>query len=75
MRNARTEIFLSVPNLTKREAEILHLLAQGFNNRQIARSILVSRETVKLDLKHIYRKLEVTNRVQAAIKHLRQGSL
>jgi two-component system NarL family response regulator len=61
--------------LTPREREIIRLLARGFNNSAIAHSLYVSRETVKLNLKSIYRKLGVTNRTQAAVWAVREGIL
>jgi DNA-binding NarL/FixJ family response regulator len=64
-----------IPLLTPREREIIRLLSQGFNNGAIARALHVSRETVKLNLKSIYRKLGVTNRTQAAVWAVREGIL
>jgi LuxR family maltose regulon positive regulatory protein len=53
--------------LTPREAEILHLLAQGYTNQQIAESTFVSLNTVKTHIKHIYAKLGVNDRTQAIL--------
>ncbi len=56
-----------VENLTPREQEILHLLAEGQSNKMIANSLGISDGTVKLHVKSILRKLNVRSRVEAAI--------
>jgi DNA-binding NarL/FixJ family response regulator len=65
----------SISFLTPREREIIRLLSQGFNNSVIARSLHVSRETIKLNLKSIYRKIGVANRTQAAVWAVREDVL
>ena len=52
--------------LTRRELQILHLLDTDLTNKEIARELVVTTETVKLHTKHVYRKLSVNNR-RAAI--------
>jgi LuxR family transcriptional regulator, maltose regulon positive regulatory protein len=52
--------------LSERELEILRLLAEGLSNREIAQRSYISIGTVKAHLKHIYGKLEVGNRTEAA---------
>ena len=52
--------------LTKREVEVLHALAEGKSNKEIARSLWLAQQTVKFHLTSIYRKLEVRGRTQAA---------
>ncbi len=48
--------------LTSRELQILHLLDTDLTNKEIARELVVTTETVKLHTKHVYRKLRVNNR-------------
>jgi len=55
-------------NLTRREHEILDLLAQGFANKEIATRLSLSVETVRWHLKQIYEKLHVRSRTEAAHK-------
>ncbi|MEL6544238.1 MAG: response regulator transcription factor [Myxococcota bacterium] len=51
--------------LTDRELEVLHLLADGHSNKEIASALFVSPNTIKTHLSHLYGKLEVTRRTQA----------
>jgi len=55
------------PNLTEREKEVLRLVCDGLTNAEIASCLHVSRETVKSELKRIFRKIGVGNRTQAAV--------
>jgi DNA-binding NarL/FixJ family response regulator len=59
--------------LSERELEILRLVAQGTSNRQIARQLFISENTVRTHLAHILDKLGLENRVQAAAYALRNG--
>ena len=52
--------------LSPQEQRVLHLLAAGRSNPEIAERLVVSVNTVKAHLKNIYRKLGVSNRMQAA---------
>lgn len=54
-------------SLTQREREILTHLAQGESNKVIARALDISHDTVKLHVRHILAKLNLTSRVEAAI--------
>jgi len=56
-----------LPDLTRREKEILCLLAEGQSNKVIARNLGISDGTVKLHVKAILRKLQVHSRVEAAV--------
>jgi DNA-binding NarL/FixJ family response regulator len=62
-----------VEPLTTREREILALVAQGLNNREIAEALSVTVSTVKTHVEHILGKLQVTDRVQAAVWAARNG--
>jgi two-component system, NarL family, vancomycin resistance associated response regulator VraR len=52
--------------LTRRELEILMLVAEGHSNAQLARMLWVTEQTVKFHLSNIYRKLAVANRTEAS---------
>ncbi len=54
-------------NLTKREQEILSLLAHGKTNQQMAKLLIVSENTIKTHLHNVFKKIGVDNRVQALI--------
>lgn len=57
----------TAPNdlLSKRELEILNLVSQGMSNREIAEALFLSKYTIECHIKHIYRKLSVSNRSKA----------
>jgi DNA-binding NarL/FixJ family response regulator len=59
---------MSPVELTVREHEILGLMAVGRTNREIARTLFVSEETVKTYAKRLFKKLGVRNRVEAAAR-------
>lgn len=61
--------------LSAREDEVLRLLATGETNRQIARRLFVSEETIKSHVGAILRKLEVPDRTSAAVLAARAGLL
>ncbi|KAA8996627.1 AAA family ATPase [Affinibrenneria salicis] len=52
-------------SLTEREQQTLRLIADGYSNKGIARSLGISAETVKWHLKQLYEKLQVSGRIQA----------
>ena len=54
-----------VETLSPRELDVLRLMADGQSNQEIAQVLVVALNTVKMHIKHIYRKLNVKNRVQA----------
>jgi DNA-binding NarL/FixJ family response regulator len=58
----------NVEGLSPREHEILELLAQGFPNKEIAHRVGVSDGTVRWHLRHVYDKLHVRSRTEAALK-------
>ncbi|HEY9759210.1 MAG TPA: response regulator transcription factor [Oculatellaceae cyanobacterium] len=58
--------------LTGREIEVLGLVALGYSNSRIATELSISFETVKTHIRHIMRKLAVTDRTQAAVLALKR---
>ncbi len=54
-------------SLTRREREVLQLAADGLSNKEIASRLFISEVTVKVHLRHIYGKLGVRNRMEAAL--------
>ena len=60
-------------HFTDREKEVLYLLLKGLNNKEISKKLFISNHTTKAHVASIYKKLEVTNRVQAAIKSMQMG--
>lgn len=54
-------------NLTAREVEVLELIAEGMINKEIAKRLFISEKTVKNHVSNIFRKLNVSDRTQAAI--------
>lgn len=56
-------------SLTKREREVLALLAKGQRNSEIAEILGVTENTVETHLKNIFRKLGISNRVQAVTSY------
>ncbi|MBK7860173.1 MAG: response regulator transcription factor [Archangiaceae bacterium] len=59
--------------LSDREKEILQLIAKGVSNSEAAKLLSLSKATIRTHLEHIYRKLEVTNRVEAVTEGIRKG--
>jgi DNA-binding NarL/FixJ family response regulator len=62
-------------SLTKRELEVLRLVAQGQTNQEIAQSFVLSTLTVKTHVQHIIGKLGVSDRTQAAVRAAELGLL
>lgn len=54
--------------LTKREHEILQQMSKGLTREEIAAKCFISKETVKMHVKNIYRKLKAKNKIDALIK-------
>jgi len=63
-----------VEGLSPREREILELLAAGFPNKQIAARLGLTDGTVRWHLRHVYNKLHVRSRMEAALKFLSSKS-
>ena len=64
---------LATADLTPRELEVLELLARGMDNPQIAQTLFLSQHTVKNHVSSILVKLQVQNRIQAAVRAVRSG--
>jgi DNA-binding CsgD family transcriptional regulator len=64
----RNEAAIRSLGLSRREYEILELLASGQSNKEMARTLSISPNTVKTHLARVYEKLEVERRVQAIEK-------
>ena len=62
-----------VDELTHREIDILELVVEGKTNKEIAFSLNISENTVKIHLRNILEKLHLQNRIQAAVYAVRQG--
>lgn len=68
----KQEDVVEVP-LTQRETQVLRHLALGLSNKEIGRSLSISIETVKEHVQHLLRKIEATDRTQAAVWAVRKG--
>jgi NarL family two-component system response regulator LiaR len=64
---------ISEESLTEREREVLSLIAEGRNNREIAEQLVISEKTVKTHVSNILNKLHLDDRTQAAIYALRHS--
>jgi len=71
--HASSEKQLSTEPLTPRELEVLRLIAQGFENQDIAGKLVVSEATVRTHVSNIMGKLHLASRTQAALYALREG--
>lgn len=60
-------------DLSTREKEILSLVVDGHNYRDIAEKTFISYETVRTHIKHIYKKLHVASKAEAILKAIQQG--
>ena len=62
------ELFVTTYHITRREREIIEYLLKGYSNLQIAKALYISATTVKNHIYHIYRKVDVANRMQLVRK-------
>lgn len=60
-------------DLTERETEVLHLLAEGMTNKDIAQTLILSVRTIEAHLRSIYGKLGVSSRTEAALWAVKHG--
>jgi DNA-binding NarL/FixJ family response regulator len=66
---------MQAARLTRREREVLQLLAQGKTNPEIATALVISLGTVKIHVEHILAKLGATDRTRAAVRASELGLL
>ena len=66
---------LPAPRLTERELQVLKLVAQGFNNRDIAKDLFISENTVKNHVRNILEKLHLHSRMEAVVYAVREKLL
>jgi len=71
---SKAAVKISDDGLTDREQEVLQLIADGMNNRDIAAKLVISEKTVKTHVSNILNKLNLDDRTQAAIYALRHGN-
>ncbi len=67
------EFGLNATSLTPKEIEILHHMAQGYLNKQIAGSLDISEQTAKNHVSSILKKLQASNRTEAVIRAMKLG--
>jgi DNA-binding NarL/FixJ family response regulator len=72
-RSDRTQV--PSPRLTDRELEVLKLVAQGLNNREIAKQLFISENTVKNHVRNILEKLQLHSRMEAVMYAVREKLL
>jgi DNA-binding NarL/FixJ family response regulator len=63
---------MPAPRLTDREMEVLRLVAQGMNNRDIAKALFISENTVKNHIRNILEKLHLHSRMEAVVYAVRE---
>jgi DNA-binding NarL/FixJ family response regulator len=61
------------PPLTSREVGVLELVAKGLSNKEIGAALFVSEDTIKTHLKHVFTKLGVGDRTEAALLAIQRG--
>src|SRR6266849_601435 len=63
---------VAAPKLTEREMEVLKLVARGMNNRDIAKELFISENTVKNHVRNILEKLQIHSRMEAVMVAVRE---
>jgi two-component system, NarL family, response regulator DegU len=69
----RKKEFVDKYGLTEQELRLLQLLTEGLSNEEMSRIVNLSRETIKMHLKALFRKLQVKNRTEAAVLAVRDA--
>ena len=62
-----------ISELTKREIDVLKMIASGAFNKEIALTLNISERTVKNHISNIFKKIEVSDRTQAAVFAIKNG--
>jgi DNA-binding NarL/FixJ family response regulator len=70
---ARLADRVASPSLTSREVAVLGLVAKGMSNKEIGATLFLSEDTVKTHLRHVYGKLGVGDRTEAALLAVQRG--
>jgi two-component system NarL family response regulator len=70
---ARLADRVNSPSLTSREVAVLELVAKGLSNKEIAAALFLAEDTVKNHLKHVFAKLEVSDRTEAVLLAVQRG--
>lgn len=65
--DSKPEDAMKIDSLTRREYEVVTLIAEGLNNKEIASKLFISEKTVKNHVSNIFKKIDVSDRIQAAI--------
>jgi two-component system NarL family response regulator len=68
----RAEQQVPAPKLTDREMQVLKLVAKGMNNRDIAKELFISENTVKNHVRNILEKLQIHSRMEAVMIAVRE---
>lgn len=63
-----------IPKITRRERDVLLLIAKGLNNKQIARELGLSVHTTKHHVSRLFDRIDVVSRLQAAIWYTQKGA-
>jgi DNA-binding NarL/FixJ family response regulator len=72
---SRSDRDAGVPRLTDRELEVLRLVAKGLNNREVAKQLFISENTVKNHVRNILDKLQLHSRMEAVMYAVREKLL
>lgn len=75
LRKGSEQPAVPAPHLTGRELEVLRLVAQGLGNREIAKELFISENTVKNHVRNILDKLQMHSRMEAALYAVRERLL
>ena len=67
------EILTNIKQLTQREMQVLHLVAQGYANKRIARELGITESTVKRFISNVLTKLNANDRTEAAVIAMKNG--